>query len=184
MTDEGAGANPWQRLTRRVAYENPWITIFHDEVRRPDGQPGIYGVVHFAGPALGVVAFDELDRVLLVGQYRYTLDAYSWEIPEGAGQTDETPLEGAQRELSEETGFHAARWRQLGRSALSNSVTDETATLFVATDLTAGPADPEGTEALAVRWVPFDEVLTMCLDGRILDAMTQIAVQRLALERR
>ena len=120
------------RHSRRVAYENAWITVWHDEVSRPDGSPGIYGVVHFANLAAGVVALDDDDRIVLVGQHRYTLDRWSWEIPEGGVPPSETPLEGAQRELREETGLEAREWRELGRFDLSNSVTDEEAVLFEA----------------------------------------------------
>lgn len=176
-------SGPWTRRTRRIAYENPWLTIWHDDVIRPDGQPGIYGVVHFANLAVGVLAIDHDDRVLLVGQHRYTLDAWSWEIPEGGVPAGETALEGARRELREETGVEAATWRELCRSHLSNSVSDEEAVLFLATGLTHGPAAPDGTEALEVRWAPFDEVLAMTLDGRITDAMTILAVHRAALDR-
>ncbi len=174
---------PWLRHSRRVAYENAWITIWHDEVTRPDGEPGVYGVVHFANLAVGVLAVDDDDRVLLVGQHRYALDAYSWEIPEGGVPIGETALEGARRELREETGIDASTWRELARSHLSNSVSDEVAVLYLATGLTAGDATPDGTEALEVRWLPFDEVLQMTLDGRITDALTVLAVQRVALDR-
>lgn len=186
--DDGAvpdtADNPWQRLTRRVAYENPWLTVWHDEVIQPDGAPGIYGVVHFANRAIGVLAVDDADRVLLVGQHRYPLDAYSWEIPEGGGGPNESSLDAARRELVEETGFVARTWRELGRAALSNSVTDELAIFFVATDLDAGAASPEGTEELQTRWVPFDEALAMVFDGRISDALSILAIQREALDRR
>jgi 8-oxo-dGTP pyrophosphatase MutT (NUDIX family) len=171
------------RNTRRVAYENPWITVWHDEVTRPDGNPGIYGVVHFANVAVGVVAIDDEDRVVLVAQHRYTLDTDSWEIPEGGVPVDEDPVVGAQRELREETGLTASTWRELCRLELSNSVTDETGVLFVATGLTHGESDPEPTESLEVRWVPFEEALAMTLDGRIEDALTVVAIQRVALDR-
>ena len=183
MEDGPIAAGPWLRHSRRVAYENAWITIWHDEVTRPDGAPGIYGIVHFANLAVGVVAIDDNDRVLLVGQHRYALDAYSWEIPEGGVPDGESALEGARRELREETGFEAADWRELARSHLSNSVSDEVAVLYQATGLRAGTATPDGTEALDVRWLPFDEVLAMTLDGRITDALTVLAVQRIALDR-
>jgi 8-oxo-dGTP pyrophosphatase MutT (NUDIX family) len=175
---------PWRRTARRVAYENPWLTVWHDDVIRPDGAPGIYGVVHFANRAIGILAIDEIDRVLLVGQHRYPLDAYSWEIPEGGGGPNESALEAARRELAEETGHRAATWRELGRAALSNSVTDELAVFFVATDLAAGAASPEGTEELATRWVAFDDALAMTMDGRITDALSILAIQREALDRR
>jgi 8-oxo-dGTP pyrophosphatase MutT (NUDIX family) len=175
--------NPWRRVSRRVAYENPWIEILHDDVMRPDGKPGIYGVVHFRHLAIGVVPIDADDRILLVGQFRYTVDRYSWEIPEGGGDLDEEPEAAARRELAEETGFVGGEWRELCRAELSNSVTDEITVLFVATGLEAGPAAPEGTEQLQLRWVPFDEVMAMIARGEIADAMTILAMQQLALGR-
>jgi 8-oxo-dGTP pyrophosphatase MutT (NUDIX family) len=174
---------PWRRRARRVAYENPWITVWHDDVARPDGSLGVYGVVHFASLAAGIVALNEEDRVLLVGQHRYTLDAYSWEIPEGGVPAGEDPLEGARRELREETGVVAAGWREIGRFHLSNSVTDEAGVMYLATDLTGGQAAPEATEDLAVRWVPFAEAIAMTLDGRITDAIAIMGIQRVALDR-
>ena len=175
--------NPWRRVSRRVAYENPWIEVLHDDVIRPDGQPGIYGVVHFRHLAIGVVPLDRNDRVLLVGQYRYTLDRYSWEIPEGGGDLDEDPEAAARRELVEETGYSGGQWRELCRAELSNSVTDERMVLFVATELESGPASPEGTEQLQLRWGPFDEAMAMIRRGEISDAMTILGMQQLALER-
>ncbi|MGH2474046.1 MAG: NUDIX domain-containing protein, partial [Candidatus Limnocylindrales bacterium] len=183
MDDDPVPSGPWVRHSRRIAYENAWITIWHDVVTRPDGAPGVYGVVLFANLAVGVLAMDDSDRVLLVGQHRYALDAYSWEIPEGGVPLGETALEGARRELREETGIEAATWSELARSHLSNSVSDELAVLYLATGLTAGEATPDGTEALDIRWLPFDEVLRMTLDGAITDALTVLAVQRVALVR-
>jgi len=171
------------RTTRRVAYENPWITVWHDEVIRPDGSPGIYGVVHFANAAVGVVAIDDDDRVVLVGQHRYTLDNDSWEIPEGGVAPDEDPLDGIRRELREETGVEASEWVEIGRYALSNSITDELGLVWLATGLSQGTAAPEPTEDLAVRWVSFDEALAMTVDGRITDAVSIIGIQRVALRR-
>jgi len=175
--------NPWRRLSRRVAYENPWICVDEDQVIRPDGKDGIYGVVHFKNRAVGVVPLDENDRVLLVGQYRYTLDQYSWEIPEGGVPLDEDPLSGAQRELMEETGYTAAKWQELGRAHLSNSVSDEHAIYFLAEELIPGTPRPEGTERLSLRWVTFPEALTMVERGEITDALSIIASQRVALLR-
>ena len=176
-------SGPWLRRARRIAYQNSWITVWHDEVTRPDGAPGIYGVVHFANLAAGVIALDDADRVLLVGQHRYALDAYSWEIPEGGVPVGESAIDGARRELLEETGVKASDWSELARVHLSNSVSDELAVLFVATNLIHGDATPDGTEQLVIRWVPFADVLAMTLDGRISDAMTVVAIERLALIR-
>jgi 8-oxo-dGTP pyrophosphatase MutT (NUDIX family) len=173
----------WRRHARSIVYENPWLTVWHDEVTRPDGEPGIYGVIHYANLAVGIVAIDAQDRVALVGQHRYTLDAYSWEIPEGGVPPDEDPQTGAARELREETGIIAGQWREISRLHLSNSVSDEVAVHFLATDLTPGPPSPDGTEDLAVRWVPFDEALAMALDGRITDAMSVAALLQVGLTR-
>lgn len=175
---------PWTRVSRRVVHQNPWITIYHDDVVRPDGTPGIYGVVHFENHAVGVVAIDDRDRVALVAQHRYALDHRSWEIPEGGAPADESPLEGAQRELREEAGVVASDWREIARLHVSNSVTDEEAILFLATGLTHGPTALESTETdLTLEWMAFGEALAMVLDGRITDAMSVVALQRIALER-
>jgi 8-oxo-dGTP pyrophosphatase MutT (NUDIX family) len=182
-SDAPTPKGPWTRNARRVAYENPWLTLWHDDVTRPDGEPGIYGVVHFANLAAGVLVLDDDDRVLLVGQHRYPVDAYSWEIPEGGVPAGETALDGAKRELREETGVEATDWQELARVHLSNSVTDELAVLFLATGLTHGVATPDGTEDLAICWLSLEDVLAMTLDGRISDAMTVVAVERLALQR-
>jgi 8-oxo-dGTP pyrophosphatase MutT (NUDIX family) len=174
---------PWRRRSRRIGYENPWITVWHDDVDRPDGGAGIYGVVHFANLAAGVVVLDDADQVLLVGQHRYTLDAWSWEIPEGGVPAGEAAIDGARRELLEETGVAADGWRELARFHLSNSVSDEAGVVFAARAVGQGTATPEPTEQLVVRWVPFDEALEMTTDGRITDAITLIGLQRVALER-
>ncbi len=163
---------PWRRRSRETAYANPWIEVYHDEVDRPDGSPGIYGVVHFRSAAVGVVAVAEDGRLLLVGQHRYAIDEYSWEIPEGGVPEGESLVEGAQRELREETGFDATDWRQLCRLAVSNSVTDERGAIFVATGLREGTAAPDATEELALRWATLDEVLAEIAAGDIHDLLT------------
>jgi 8-oxo-dGTP pyrophosphatase MutT (NUDIX family) len=159
------------------------MVVWHDEVTRPDGTPGIYGVVHFHNSAVGVVAIDDQDRVALVGQHRYAFDAYYWEIPEGGSPLDEDSLEGAKRELLEETGLTARTWREIGRWELSNSVSDEAATAYLATDLVEGEANPDPGEQLEFRWLPFDEVVAMIERGEITDALTVLPMQALALQR-
>lgn len=175
--------NPWTRVSRTLAYENDWIQVFHDEVLRPDSRPGVYGVVHPRTHAVGVVAIDDRDQVLLVGQYRYTLDRYSWEIPEGGVPIDDDPLEGARRELAEETGIRATTLHEIARFSLSNSTSDETGVLYLATDLTAGDADPDETEELDVRWMDFADAIEAVRSGELFDSMTQIGLLHVALDR-
>lgn len=173
--------NPWTTLSSRDVYDNAWISVREDGVLRPDGAPGIYGVVHMKNKAIGIVAIDADDHIYLVGQYRYPLDCYSWEIVEGGGPHDEDALDAAKRELHEETGLIAANWRQLGTAHLSNSVTDEEAIYFLATDLTQHEAQPEGTEQLEVCRVPFDEALQMVENGEITDGLSIIGILRYAM---
>jgi len=169
--------NPWRKLSSREIYDNPWIRVREDRVIRPDGEQGIYGVVHFKNIAIGILAV-EGDFIYLVGQYRYPLERYSWEIPEGGCPEGEDPLRAAQRELEEETGLRAANWVQMGQAHLSNSVSDEFAVWFLATDLTAGQCRPEGTERLKVRRVPLSEAYGLALEGEITDSLSLLAIMR------
>lgn len=171
--------NPWKTLSSRIVYENPWITVREDQVIRPDGQPGIYGCVQ-TRLATGVVALTPSHEVYLVGQYRYTLGEYSWEIVEGGSDPGEDALTAAKRELREEAGLEAAHWEPLGGEVhLTNCHSDERGYLFLATDLTEVGAAPEGTEELVVKRLPFREALRMVDTGEIKDAMTIMALYRL-----
>jgi 8-oxo-dGTP pyrophosphatase MutT (NUDIX family) len=180
---ESEEKNPWTTLSSRAIYENPWIKVREDQVLRPDGQPGIYGVVHFRNNAVGVLPVDDEGHVWLVGQYRYPLGVYSWEIPEGGGPEGEAPEETAARELREETGLTAGRIEFLGRSHLSNSVSDEVAYLYRATNLSLGESQPEGTERLTVRRFSWPTAWGMVLDGTITDSMSVIALLHEAIRR-
>ena len=174
--------SPWTTVASRQVYDNPWISVREDRVIRPDDEAGIYGVVHFKNVATGILPIEN-DHVYLVGQYRYPLEQYSWEIPAGGCSKGEGPLRAAQRELREETGLEAKHWRMLGEAHLSNSVADEFAVWFLATGLVAGEQEPEGTEALAVRRLPLREALAMALDGSITDALSLMAIMSYVLKR-
>jgi 8-oxo-dGTP pyrophosphatase MutT (NUDIX family) len=182
MPGDDTPRNPWTTRSSREVYRNPWITVREDQVVRPDGSPGIYGVVSTA-LAVGVLALTDRDEVVLVGQWRYTLDAYSWELVEGGAHDGEDGLAAARRELREEAGFAASSWERLGGDlAISNSVTDERAELWLARGLTPVPPAPEPTEVLEVAAVPLHEALARVDRGEITDVMTVVGL--LTLDRR
>lgn len=168
--------NPWTTLERKEVYDNNWINVNEHQVLNPSGGLGIYGVVHFKNTAIGVLPLDEDNNTWLVGQYRYPMQAYSWEIPEGGGALGVDPLIGAKRELLEETGLVATDWTEIQRMYLSNSVSDELAVIYIARGLTMTEAEPEETEQLVLRKLPFEEAYQMVMDGRITDSMSIAAI--------
>ena len=169
--------NPWQTHSTREIYDNPWITVRENQVTRPDGKPGIYGVVSMKNRAVGVLPLHADGTVTLVGQFRYPTNAYSWEIPEGGCAPDESLLDCARRELREETGLSAGNLEPLGGEIhLSNSVCDERGYLFLATDLEQGEAAPEGTEELLLKRVPLQDAVQMALRGEISDGLSVLAL--------
>ncbi len=175
--------NPWKTRSSRVVYDNPWVRVREDEVLRPDGSPGIYGVVHFKNRAVGVLPVDQDGRIWLVGQYRYPLQAYSWEIPEGGSPESESLEDTARRELREEAGLTAGRLELVATAHLSNSVSDELGYVFRATELTAGTAEPEGSEQIEVRRVEWMEAQRMLRSGEITDSLSVIALLHEAVRR-
>ena len=170
--------NPWRTCGSREVYVNPWIRVREDNVIRPDGRDGIYGIVEFQNLALGIVPVTDNGDTYLVGPWRYPVEAYSWEIPEGGGPLAVPALESAKRELAEEVGLRAALWTDLGPFHLSNSVTDETGRIFLAEGLTEGEAEPEGDEVLVVRRLPLLEAYEMAMEGRITDGVSIIGLAR------
>lgn len=176
MPSDNDRRSPWRTLSSREVYRNPWIRVREDEVLRPDGLPGIYGVMS-AALAVGVLALTDDEHVVLVGQWRYALDAYSWEIVEGGAHDGEDSLATARRELAEEAGYAAGSWQRLGGElALSNSVTDERAELWLARDLTPVPSSPDPTEDLEIALLPLAEALALVDQGRITDVMSVVAL--------
>lgn len=181
MSDEQK--NTWQTLNKREIYDNPWINVNEHQVINPAGNPGIYGVVHYKNLAISILPIDSKGFTYIVGQYRYVLGQYSWEIPEGGGSLKLPPQEEAARELLEETGLSAKKWTYLGELFLSNSVSDERAVMFLAQELTQGEAMPEDTEDLQVKYIHFDELLQMAMDGKIADALAVTTIFKVQLLR-
>lgn len=173
--------NPWTIISEKQVYDNQWIGLTEYQVINPSGNPGIYGKVRFKNTAIGVLPLDDEMNTYLVGQYRFPLGQYSWELPEGGGPLGTDPLDSAKRELLEETGLRAANWTELQRMHLSNSVSDELCIIYLACGLQQFEAEPEDTEQLVIKKLPFDEAYRMVADGSITDAITVAAVLRLKL---
>ena len=173
--------NPWKTLSREDIYENPWIKLEEHQVINPAGGRGIYGKVHFKNIALGIIPLDGDHNTWLVGQHRYALDQWSWEIPEGGGTLKKNILASAKRELKEETGLTAKKWTQVMMIHLSNSVSDEVGFVFLAEDTKEGKSQQEATEADMKVWkLPFKEVLKMVSTGKITDALSIAGVLKVA----
>jgi 8-oxo-dGTP pyrophosphatase MutT (NUDIX family) len=169
MAPTGRG---WRALDQREVYQNPWIRVREYHAEAPTGARTVYGVVGFRNLAIGVLPILPDGRIVLVGQHRFPLGDYSWEIPEGGAPVGSDPLEGARRELREETGLEAAEWTEVLRFQLSNSVTDERGYGFIATGLSQEAASPDPTEALAMARIPFRDALEQALAGRVQDLIT------------
>jgi 8-oxo-dGTP pyrophosphatase MutT (NUDIX family) len=181
VTPSEPANNPWTLITRKEVYESPWISLSHHEVLNPAGNPGTYSVVHFKKLAIGVLPLDEEMNTWIVGQYRYPLGEYTWEIPEGGGERDVDPLVTAARELQEECGIIAREYAFLQKMLLSDSATDEVAYLYLARGLSFTDATPEENEELAVRKIPFEELYRMVCDGRVTDSLSVAAVLKVKL---
>lgn len=173
--------NPWITHSSEKVYESPWISVTKHAVTNPGGHPGTYSVVHFQNLAIGVIVLDEELNTWLVGQWRYPLNKYTWEIPEGGGAVDVDPLDSAKRELLEETGITAGKWTKILEMHLSNSATDEHCILFLAQDLTFGKSQPEEDESLEVIKLPFAEFYQRVESGEITDSLTVAAALKVKL---
>ena len=168
--------NPWKKLSSKLIYKNPWISVREDQVIRPNGTPGIYGVVS-SKIAVGILALDQDNQIYLVGQYRYATECYSWEIIEGGSEEGEDPLDTAKRELQEEAGLEASDWQRIGGDIhLSNCFTSELGQLFLARNLKAVTAQPDDTEVLQIKRCSLSEAVNMAHSGQITDALSLIGL--------
>jgi 8-oxo-dGTP pyrophosphatase MutT (NUDIX family) len=172
--------NPWKTVASKIVYENPWIKVREDKVINPSGGDGIYGVVSFKNIAIGIIPVDEEGYTYLVGQYRYPLNEYSWEIPEGGGAIGVDVLDSAKRELKEETGFTAKKWTNISRIHTSNSVTSEEGFIFLAEGLTAGESELEETEDIIVKKVKLKEAAEMVMNNQITDSLSIAGILKAA----
>ena len=168
--------NPWKIKAGNLAYDNPWISVFHDEVVTPGGSDGVYGTVHFKNQAIGIIPIDNEAHTWLVGQYRYPLKQWSWEIPEGGCPVGTDPLDTAKRELMEEAGIRATNWHLISEFDISNCVSDEIGFIYTAEDLTIGEAQPEESEELELIRLPIEEAIDMVMTGKIRDAVSIIGL--------
>ncbi len=168
--------NPWITNSSEMVYESPWIKITKHDVLNPANKTATYSVVHFKGLAIGILALDNELNTWLVGQWRYPVNEYSWEIPEGGGALDVEPVESAKRELKEETGIIAKNYTEIMRMHLSNSATDELAIIYIATGLSFENAEPEESEVLQLKKIPLNEAYQWVMEGKITDAITVAAV--------
>lgn len=172
--------NPWETLDIRDIYDNPWISVAEHQVINPSGKPGIYGKVSFKNLACGIIPLDDDGNTWIVGQYRYTLDEYSWEIPMGGVAVGTDSLNGAKRELKEETGLSASRWEKILNVHISNSITDETGVVYLAEGLEHGKTAFDQTEKIDIRKLPFADLLQLVLTGEITDVLSVAGILKLA----
>lgn len=172
--------NPWKQLSSKEIYQNPWIEVYEDQVLNPRGGKGIYGKVFFKNKAIGIIPIDGDGNTWLVGQYRYTLNEYSWEIPMGGGDRNHDPLSSAKRELKEETGLTARSWTKIMRIHTSNSITNEEGFIYIARDLEEGETEFDETEDLAIKKIPFSEAINMVMEGNITDAISVAGILKVA----
>lgn len=173
--------NPWRINSTKNVYETPWIEVSHHEVINPANKPGIYGTVHFKNLAIGIIPLDEDYNTWIVGQWRFPLNSYSWEIIEGGGPLKDSPLDSAKRELKEETGIIATKFTLLCNMHTSNSATDEYCHIYLAQGLSFEESEPEESEDLVVKKLPFETVYQMVMNGEITDSLSMVGILKTKL---
>lgn len=167
--DDPASLNPWTLVQDETVFDCPYFMTRSDWVRDGGGRPRRYFNVRMKNFGIAVVPIDGMGRIVLVGQQRYLLNRFTWEVVRGGGPLDRPALESAQKELSEETGCRADHWLQLFEASASPGVTDELSVGFVAWGLHQGEPHPDGGEELLQRRIPFAEAISMALSGAIAD---------------
>lgn len=168
--------NPWQIKNDEIKLDTPWIRVHFHEVIDPGGNDGIYAKIHYKKLAVAIIPLDEEYNTWIIGQYRFPLNEYSWEVPEGGAEREEDPLECAKRELSEEAGVTANQWELIQEMSLSNASSDEKGLIYVAKDLSVHANHPDPDEQLEVKKIPFSKLYQMVIDGEITDSLSVAGV--------
>lgn len=170
---EGLPDRPrWKSLGESVLVDTPWMRVTRHPAVAPTGMTADYVVMRPRNVGTGVLPLHDDGTVSLVGQHRFTLMRYSWEMPEGGAPEGEDPFDAVRRELAEEAGLRAEHWRAALDMDLSNSITDERAMTWVAWGLTPAPLDPDPTEVIVSARVPFRDLLAEVARGAVRDSMT------------
>lgn len=175
--ERDAPESPWRTLGERQIYRNPWLEVVEYSVVRPDGQPGIYGVVN-PGDNASIVALDASEQIYVVGDFCYPLQRFQWSIPTGRVEDGEDPASAARRELVEEAGITAERWELLGVFDLTPGICTQASYIYLARELTIGQPRPEGTEAFTLRRLPLRDALAQCMSGEIRNAVSVLGILR------
>jgi ADP-ribose pyrophosphatase YjhB (NUDIX family) len=176
-----ANQNFWQTIGSQVVYQNPYFSVREDTVIRPDGKPGMYAVVE-KSPSVFVVALTEANEVYLIGQYRYTTQRYSWELPAG-GTDGENALQAAQRELQEETGLVSDNWEEAGSYNPLNGSVNTTAYVYVARNVKQTMSHQQEEEGItSTVALPVRRVFEMILSGEISDGETIASLTKVVLK--
>ena len=167
--------HPFQTVASHIAWSCPWYRVWQDEIITPDGQPGVYNVVE-KDDAVWIVPFTAEGEVLMVYQYRYTIDEWCWEVPAGSVKPGQTPEETAREELREEVGGQGGELTYIGRFFLANGICNEVGHIFLALGVTPGEPNHEAAEVMHVHRVPIAKALAMARAGEISDGPSALAL--------
>ncbi len=166
--------NPYTQLSRKVVYTNPWMTVVEDETE-VDGKKGIYSIVQ-KNDGAAIIAFTKDHNILLVGQWRYPAESYSWELPMGGIEEGESLEDAGNRELMEEAGYKAERWEHLGSYHTANGHSSHKMQLAVAHGLEKATATQDEAHDIVVQEVTMETCEEMVKNGDIFDGPTLSAL--------
>ena len=171
--------NPWQTLGSKIVYQNPWMKVYEDKVRMPNGTEGIYGFVE-SKPGIFIIALTEDDKIYLIESFRYPTQQWQWELPTGGIEKGTSSLESAKSELSEELGMTAEKWTQINTYAPThNGIMKDFQDVFVAEKLHVGKEHREDFEAIrGIKPCTFKETLALVKEGVLANGQTLAALMQ------